>query len=289
MSTENKGWPGPPHCYECESDPGARLEQMFVDMVQKKRIALGQDPAMRPVFRKPHGVAAARLVIRPDLPANLRVGVFAGTEYPVWLRSSSDAAPTDPDLTTTVGIALKLFGIPGPKLLGEGDTVDFIFQNFDVFFVDTAKDMCEFTYAGVVQGDYQPYLDTHPKTARILDEMARVEGSVLTTTYWSVLPFRFGDGRYVKYKLAPETPPENVPDDATNYLAVDMATRLRAREYRFRFLAQFQTDPRTMPLDEATVRWSEAASPPEPWPTSSATRAATRGRRSRGRGCTATR
>lgn len=263
MSTENKGWPGPPHCYECESNPGARLEQMFVDMVQKKRITLGQNPAMRPVFRKLHGVAAARFVIRPDLPPHLRVGVFAGTEYPVWLRSSSDAAPTDPDLTTTVGIALKLFGLPGPKLLGEGDTVDFVFQNYDVFFVDTAKDMCEFTYAGVVEGDYQPYLDAHPKTARILDEMARVEGSVLTTTYWSVLPFRFGDGRHVKYKLAPEAPPQNVPDDATDYLAVDMATRLRAREYRFRFLAQFQTDPEAMPLDKATVRWSETASPPE--------------------------
>jgi hypothetical protein len=262
MSSEKKDGPAPPPCYDCANDPAARLEQMFVDMVQKRRIALGQDPAMRPVFRKPHGVAAARFVIRPDLPAHLRVGVFAGTEYPVWLRSSSDAAPTDPDLTTTVGIALKLFGIAGPKLVGEGDTVDFVFQNHDVFFVDTAKDMCEFTYAGVVLGNYQPYLVRHPKTARILDEMARVEGSVLTTTYWSVLPFRFGADRHVKYKLEPETPPENVPDDAKDYLAVDMATRLRARAYRFRFLAQFQTDPATMPLDEATVRWSEVASPP---------------------------
>ena len=252
----------PPACYDCAGDPAGRLEQMFVEMVQKRRIALGQSPALRPVFRKLHGVAAGRLVVRPDLPAELRVGVFEGSEYPVWLRSSSDAAPTDPDLATTVGLALKLFGVSGPKLHGEGETQDFLFENFDVFFVDTAKDMCEFTYAGVVEGNYQPYLDTHPTTARILKEMARVEGSVLTATYWSVVPFRFGDGRYVKYKLEPETPPENVPDDAADYLAVDFATRLRAGEYRFRFCAQFQTDPGTMPLDKATVRWSEEKSPP---------------------------
>jgi len=235
---------------------------MFVDMVQGRRIALGQSPAMRPVFRKLHGVAGARFVVRPDLPADLRVGVFAGSEYEACVRFSSDAAPTDPDLKTTIGAGIKLFGVPGHKLLGDADTHDFILQNHDVFFVDTAKDMCEFTYAGVVNGDYQPYLDAHPKTDRILKEMAKVEGSVLTTTYWSVLPYRFGEGRYVKYKLQPEVLPENVPDDATNYLAADLASRLRAREYRLRFLVQFQTDLQTMPLDEATVRWREEASAP---------------------------
>lgn len=262
MSQDDKtDWPPPPPCYDCATDPGARLEQMFVEIVQKRRIALGQSPATRPVFRKTHGVAAARLVIEPNLPPPLKVGIFAGTEYPVWLRSSSDTSPTAPDVTTTIGIALKLYGVAGEKLLGEGDTADFIFQNHDVFFVDTARDMCEFTYAGVVQGDYDPYLAAHPTTDRILKEMARVEGSALTTTYWSVLPFKLGD-RFVKYKLAPETPPANVPDDATNYLATDLATRLRQREYRFRFLVQLQTDDTDMPLDAATVRWSEAKSPP---------------------------
>lgn len=261
MSTDDPGG-APPPCYDCANDSTARLEQMFVEIVQKRRISLGQNPAQRPVFRKPHGVAAARFVVSRDLPLNLQVGVFVpGAEYPVWLRSSSDAAPTDPDLTTTVGIALKLFGLPGPKLEGgDSETVDFIFQNHDIFFVDNAQEMCEFTYAGVVQGDYGPYLAAHKKTADILNEMAQVEGSVLTTTYWSVLPFKFGEGRHVKYKLAPDRPPENVPNDAPDYLAIDMADRLRRGEYRFGFYAQFQKPG--MPLDQATVRWSEAESPP---------------------------
>ena len=33
-----------------------------------------------------------------DLPEELRVGVFAGDRYDAWVRFSSDATPTDPDL-----------------------------------------------------------------------------------------------------------------------------------------------------------------------------------------------
>ena len=84
--------------------------------------------------------------------------------------------------------------------------------------------MCEFTYAGVVQGDYPTYLAHHPKTNRLLNEMAKVEGSVLTATYWGILPFGAGQAEAVKYRLDPETPPQNVANDAPDYLAVDLKT-----------------------------------------------------------------
>ncbi|MDC0667092.1 LodA/GoxA family CTQ-dependent oxidase [Nannocystis radixulma] len=245
-----------PSCFDCATDPGGRLEQMFVEIVQKRRIALGQSPAMRPVFRKLHGVVGARFVVKPGLPPDLAVGVFAGSAYDAWVRFSSDTAPTSTDLTSTIGIGIKLFGVPGRKLLGDGDTHDFLLQNHDVFFVDTAKDMCEFTYAGVVAGDYQPYLDAHPRTAQILNDMAKVEGSVLTTNYWSTLPFRLGSSDYVKYFLRPTTLPANVPDDDPDYLATDLRTRLRDGGYTFEFCVQRRTDPPNMPLDAATVPWN---------------------------------
>jgi len=169
----------PKGCWDCAQDPIGTLKQMFVDIVQINRIKQGQDPARRPVFLKPHGVAHGRLEIRKDLPSELKVGVFASEMAPAWVRFSSDTVPTMPDLKTTLGIGIKLFGITGEKLLGDGDTQDLILQNFDVFFVDTAKDFCEFTKAGVVDGNYQPYLDAHPKTKLILDEMQKIESSVL--------------------------------------------------------------------------------------------------------------
>jgi hypothetical protein len=254
---------------DCGDDPIASLKKMFVDMVMGRRLGGGQDPALRPVFLKPHGIAGATFTVRPDLAEELRVGVFAGSSYPAWVRFSSDTVPTSPDLKTTCGIGIKLFDVPGPKLLApdeDATTHDFLLQNHDVFFVDTAKDMCEFTKAGVVDGDYGPYLAAHPKTSRILDEMSKVVPSVLETDYWSGLPYAFGPSRHVKYKLVPAGggghPVPGLSTDDPEYLALDLRSRLLASDAHFHFCVQFQTDPERMPLDAATIRWKETASPP---------------------------
>lgn len=255
---------------DCSADPVAALRTMFVDLVLGGRITQGQDPVLRPVFLKPHGVARGVFTIEPDLPEHLRVGVFRHPSFTAWVRFSSDTLPTRPDLRTTVGIGIKLFGVPGPKLLEPETTAtthDFVLQNHDVFFVDTARDMCEFTYAGVVQGDYGPYLRDHPTTQRILNDMAKVVPSALRTDYWSVLPYAFGSDRYVKYKLVPLDPGDTGhipprPTDDPSYLHADLRQRLLAAPARFGFFVQLRTDPDRMPLDAATVRWDEELSHP---------------------------
>ncbi|MGH3998749.1 MAG: LodA/GoxA family CTQ-dependent oxidase, partial [Pseudonocardiaceae bacterium] len=254
---------------DCASDPLTALKTMFVDMVMGRRIASGQDPVLRPVFVKPHGVTLGTFTVQPDLPEELRVGLLRYERFPAWVRFSSDTLPSRPDLRTTVGIGIKLFGVPGTKLLEpetSATTHDLLLQNHDVFFVDTARDMCEFTYAGVVQGDYGPYLEAHPTTRQILDDMAKVVPSVLATEYWSVLPYAFGPQQYVKYKLTPlaisagQTP--DVSTEDPSYLHADLRQRLLAGQASFAFSVQLRTDPEHMPLDQATVRWEETASSP---------------------------
>ena len=250
---------------DCGADPTGSLTSIFVGMVQAGRIARGQCPAQRPVFLKPHGVAHGRLVVRPDLEPGLRVGILAGTGYPAWVRFSSDTVPTAADFRTTVGIGVKLFGVPGAKLAGApGDTTaDLIMQNHDRFFVDTAAEMCAFTRAGVVGGDYGPYLAAHALTATILDEMAKPVASALAESYWSILPSRLGPDRHVKYRLEPgiaADPLASAPADPA-YLAADLRARLAAGEARFALAIQLRADPATMPLDAATVRWDESAAP----------------------------
>jgi hypothetical protein len=244
------------------------LKQLFVDVAQGAALAAGRDPATRPVFLRLHGAGHGTFIVHPNLRDDLRVGLFAlAREYPVWVRFSSDLQPGDPDLRGTVGIAIKVFGVEGQKLLEPDQdslTHDFIFQNHDVFFVDTAVDMCEFTCQSL-NGNFDEYVAAHPVTGEVLEEMKKVVDTVLGTAYWSVLPFRFGRGRYVKYKLEPEVVPgrQAPPDyDDPFYLRADLHARLRDGEARFRFLVQFQTDDQAMPLDRATVRWSEQASPP---------------------------
>ncbi len=247
------------------SNPNESLVNMFVNTVQKRRIDSGQCPALRPVFLKPHGIAQGIFKIKPDLPANLAVGLFAGFEYPLWARFSSDTVPTSNDFKTTCGIGLKLFNTPTPKIFGQPEetTFDFILQNYPVFFVDTAKDMCEFTRAGVIEGDYDRYLSKHPRTQKILDEMAQPVGSVLAISYWAILPFAFGPHQFVKYLLRPtltDKPPQSAPTDPT-YLGQEMAARLAKESVTFEFCIQLRTNQDTMPLDEATVAWPETESP----------------------------
>lgn len=234
----------------------AFLEQMFVDLIQRQRIERGQRPALRTVFLKQHGVCYASLQAVKDLRDDLKVGVFAdGDKRPCWIRLSSDTQPTSPDLHTTMGIGIKVFDVPGPKLFGAGDTADFILQNHDVFFIDDATEFAAFTKAGVIDGNYPKYLRNHPKTAKILDEMAKPEASCLTASYWGLLPHKFGNGKFVKYKLEPVGAQPGEPFDDANYLGIDLGGRLRRGEARFQFQVQLRTDPETMPLDKATVKW----------------------------------
>ncbi|HYA06192.1 MAG TPA: LodA/GoxA family CTQ-dependent oxidase [Xanthobacteraceae bacterium] len=245
-----------PACFDRPEQTAARLKEMFVEIAQRRRIETGPRPAERAVFRKLHGVAHGKLVVNPKIDRSLKVGVFAKTgPLETWVRFSSDTAPTAPDLKSTLGIGIKVFGIEGRNALGEiGDTADFIMQNHPVFFVNNAREMVEFTYAGVVLGDYPGYLAKHPKVAEILDAMAKIEGSALTATYWGILPFKAGE-HIVKYRLWPTAKPENVANADPNYLALDLAARLSRGEYSFDFQVQLRTDPEKMPLDMASVPW----------------------------------
>ncbi|MEU3657421.1 LodA/GoxA family CTQ-dependent oxidase [Streptomyces sp. NPDC032161] len=269
---DTAGMPSLPGCAE---DAIGALKQMFVDLTQGARMARGQDPVKRPVFLKPHGIARGTLTVADDLPPEMRVGFLENARTQAgglnaWVRFSSDTVPGVPDLKTTLGIGLKLFGVPGPKLLEgytEAGTQDLLLQNHDVFFVDTAQDMCEFTKAGVIDGSYDTYLEAHPVTREILDAMAKFEPSVLTATYWGVLPYAFGPERFVKYKLVPAgcepgDPAATPPDENPTYLGADLAHRLAAGPAVFDLMLQFRTDDETMPLDMATVRWKESESVP---------------------------
>ena len=253
---------------DCATDPIGGLRRLFVDYFQGLGMAAGRDPATRPVFLRLHGVAHGTLRINDDLPAELRVGLFGkARDYPVWVRFSSDRQPGIPDLNGTIGIAIKVFDVEGRKLLGpdeEASTHDFILQNSDVFFVDTARDMCEFTCQSL-NGHGNEYLQLHPTTDRILKEMEKTVESVLATAFWSGLPSRYGEGRFVKYKLEPVDVPAATerPDfDDPGYLRSDLQSRMRQGDSVFRFMVQFQTNETDMPLDKATVRWSEESSPP---------------------------
>ncbi len=186
-----------PACFDCATMSTERLIEMFIDMVQKKRIALGQKPAQRPVFRKLHGVAHARLEMLPDMPADMKVVSSRMKSSTPGCASRAIRRRPIRIFNRRWGIGIKLYGVPGPNALGEdGDNRRPHHAELPGDSSSTTRRRCASSpMPGVVGGNYDPYLDTHPETKKILDAMARVEGSVLTTTYWAILPFRLGRQR----------------------------------------------------------------------------------------------
>ena len=128
---------------DCESNPTASLKKMFIDSTMGNRIMAGQCPVRRAVFLKPHGVAKADFIMVPGLPEQYKVGIFAHERFSAWVRFSSDTQPHAPDMKSTVGIGIKLFDVPGEKLLESSKhatTADFLLQNMNVFFVDNVDE-----------------------------------------------------------------------------------------------------------------------------------------------------
>jgi hypothetical protein len=246
----------PPNCLvESIED----LRASFIDDFQKKRIEQGEKPAERAVFRKQHGVAKGKLSIVDTCPAKFRVGLWAGGPYDAWMRWSSDAPPSVPDQkNNTLGFAIKLFSVKGPTLATDNplaSTADLIFQNSDIFFVDNVREMC------AISSDFDSFVADHLRSTQILNEMAKVEESLVTARYSSTLPYALG-GSIVKYRLVAAEPVEgSEPGTSPNYLAEDLKRRLQAGAISFLIEAQSFVDDSVTPIDRATERWEETTSP----------------------------
>ena len=238
-----------------------RLKEMFIEMGQKTKIENGQKPVERAVFRKQHGIAYGTFTINKNINPSYKVGIFAKEFYECAVRFSSDTTPNLPDLNSSIGLGLKLFDVDGPKLFGEGNNADFIFQNIDRFFAKDVQQMCSFTTAGVIDLDYDSYINKNPAVASIIAAMAKEEASCLTAEYWAILPFKLGSEHIVKYRLVPDGMIEGAPFNDNNYLALDLQQRLRNNPAKFRFEIQVRTKSETMPLDDAQAVWSIHESP----------------------------
>jgi len=79
---------------------------------------------------KTHGIVRAEFIVHEGLPEQVRRGVFAEPRtYQAWVRFSGPGPYITPDIDDVgfMSIAIKLMGVPGPKLLDtEQYTQDFI-------------------------------------------------------------------------------------------------------------------------------------------------------------------
>lgn len=222
---------------------------------------------------KTHGVVRGEFIVRDDLPAELRHGVFAEPRtFRAWVRfgGPGPASPPDIDDVGVLSIGIKLMGVPGPKLLDdEHSTQDFTGISTPTFTTPDVKENAKLQ-AAIGRGTPLFYF-INPFDSHFLDGVmnglwSRTQTSPLETRYWGCVPYLLGEGRAIQYSVRPRSKarsrvPLRPPD---NYLREAMAATLARQDVELDFLVQVQTDPHRMPVENASVRWPERLSPAVP-------------------------
>jgi hypothetical protein len=247
-------------------------------VVELTRRKLEEDYAVvRPVRRdqhpKMHGCVKAEFVVGDGVPSDLRHGLFAALGiYPAWIRFSSAAARPQPDSKRDAhGMAIKVMGVAGAKILEaerRETTQDFIVANNDAFFCRNAADyvelatmMSEGRLLAFFFGPNPARWRVH-EFANMLRATQKKVRDPLQIRYWSQTPYALGP-HAVKYSAAPH---DGAGDSGTassgaNRLEDAMIRRLSSGETSFDFMVQRRADPRTMPVEDPTIVWSERKSP----------------------------
>ncbi len=223
---------------------------------------------------KTHGLVRATVTIRDDLPEHMRKGIFAEAKsYPAYVRYSGPGPDVPKDIQD-VGfgsMAMKIMGVPGPKLMDdEKFTQDMSCICTPTFVTPDTRSNARLQDWSL--RDMPIYYFFDPRDSHILDFFMQslwneTQYNPLGQRYFSCVPYLLGEGQAMQYSFAPKStvdtkipgvPFGKVPD---NYLRDNMVKTLARKSVEFDLLIQLQTDPHLMPIENAAVRWPEKLSP----------------------------
>ena len=210
------------------------------------------------------GCVDAELTVLDALPGAHRVGLFAQPRtYRAWIRFANASSATDREKDVR-GMSIKVMGVEGQNLTAGATTHDFVMNSHPVMMVPGTREFLELLQANEAGGFKRIlYFLSHPRAAAVAIASRQNPSSHLDIPYWSTTPYLFGAGRAVKYIARPVAPPPSrAPFPLSDtYLRDALTTRLAQPDASFDFLIQFQTDSRTMPIEDASVEWKEHESP----------------------------
>lgn len=237
-------------------------------------------PYRRDVHSKTHGCLRASFTVVDNLDPRLRFGLFANPKrYDAWIRFSSGNAYPQPDSTHDArGMAIKVMGVEGKKLLDDdglphANTQDFALMNSTQFFIRNINEYAEFT--GYLSSGFGPrarygyFLGGYPfpnpfrwhlREMRLaLKTLKPAPDSLLNTQFYSVSAYKLGPELNVKYSAKPckDSPAADVSRRDPNFLRAEMVKRLASGAACFDFMVQRQVPGKDMPVEDTTVDWSE--------------------------------
>lgn len=214
----------------------------------------------------------AEFIVEPDIPAELKVGLFKFPQtYPAWIRISSASGDIQSDKVKDLrGFAIKIMGVRGERFQTqnrEKETQDFILLSHPTMPLGTVRlfhdAVCYsirwsplvFISRLILSGNFN-----------ILNELRKArqnQTSPLDIRYWSTTPYLCGTDYVVKYSLVPTSHLKSAlpPILTDHYLTDNMEKHLTANEANFDFMIQVRKDPERMPVEDAGAEWSEKESP----------------------------
>ena len=232
-------------------------------------------PFRRDAHAKATGCVRATFSINGDIPSHFQNSVFSqpGKQYQAWIRFSNGDMLVQPDAKPDArGMAIKLLNVEGgqiaPELTG-AKTQDFIMTNTPAFFnrnifdyVADMKYLAEQKRLAWFVSLWPPRL--HPRRLYIAAQtVASKINTPLQPQYYSMLPYQLGTTA-IKFSARP-CPGMRFKDYANksdhDFLTEAMAEHLSAESACFDFMLQEKKPGTHMPLDDATVVWSEKESP----------------------------
>ncbi|HIK15335.1 MAG TPA: catalase family protein [Leptolyngbyaceae cyanobacterium M33_DOE_097] len=244
--------------------------------------------AMRGAHAKGHGGLKGELKIYDNLPVHLAQGLFREPRtYPVMIRFSTAPGDIMPDgMSAFRGMAIKVIGVDGPKLLSsEPDalTQDFLMINRPVF---PAGNVARYLYEQLLQEkvvvrapeEAQELLTSALRTVNAVTEKVGIEvyptalgitlpeTHILGETYYTTAALRYGD--YIaKISAAPVSESlqplvgKTVDTSDPSALRDRIVEFFRQHSAEYELRAQLCTNLETMPVEDASIQWSENKSP----------------------------
>jgi hypothetical protein len=243
----------------------------------------------RPTHIKHHGCVRGIFTVDERISPRFRYGIFSNSSksFNAWIRFSNGAHKIQSDSKGDIrGMAVKLMGVDGKKLLDEEYTQDFLMISSNIFMINeidsyslflkavtSTNSMLMFTY---VFPSFYPWTWRFNFIYNVLK--LQWEGSLinnpLTSSYYSATPYHIGRsneiGTAVKYSLRPCTHDSQRYELDENSKYGDDYLRESMRRHLdpsipyfsnndticYEFLIQEQTHPCLTPVEDSSIPWT---------------------------------
>jgi hypothetical protein len=274
-----------------QPDEAKLIEEVVASFARMGRMAFDKHRhAVRGAHAKSPGILKGILTVHDDLAPHLRQGLFrTPASYPVVVRFSS--APGDihgDSVPLPKGMAIKVIGVEGRKVLPrhQGDsTQDFQLVNHPVIpfgkistyalmqrFVELNANDSDGTLvaAGVLAKGAAWALNRVGVESHTLETAAMPHHHILGETFHSMGAVRFGE--YIaKISAAPLSAEVRAltgrhynPVHAPSIVRTQIREFFRDQGASYELRAQLCTNLEKMPIEDASVVWSEEDSPHQP-------------------------